>query len=394
MAERGYRNLNTSVLRQISKALEHDSAADIESVLHKVYTSYASLRQKIGERQVKRRTDDSQKEQSLSLKKHRPSSALLPFIKSKSLLTEPRLLEQWPPSSHSIPLSHPHSIIFPLSPVVCDILKISDGCGPNLSSVVAGCVLSGVPIWEGCSRAVIQVGENVVVKVAQHLDPDEHRVLQFLEEHVPNVAAPRALGLITVGSTSFMFMTMIPGTTLETRWPSLSPEAKTLIRRVLDENLIALRELELPRGAPFGSPIGRRVCKDVRRDERVSASPIYNESHFNDFLLDSPTSRAAPSYKNWLHSMLHANHRIVFSHADLHPRNVMVVDGLSGIVELSGILDWEASGFYPEYWEQLKAMNTRSIKDMSDWWDYLPPSILGYDHELMLDRVIESTVVY
>lgn len=56
MADRGYCNLNSSVLRQISKALEHDPAADIESVLNKVYTSYAKLRQAIGTRQNKRRT--------------------------------------------------------------------------------------------------------------------------------------------------------------------------------------------------------------------------------------------------------------------------------------------------------------------------------------------------
>jgi len=72
----------------------------------------------------------------------------------------------------------------------------------------------------------------------------------------------------------------------------------------------------------------------------------------------------------------------------------MVVDGPDGVIELSGILDWEASGFYPEYWEQLKAMNTRSIRDTSDWWEYLPTSILGYDNDVVLDRLIESTVVH
>jgi len=56
MGDRGYQNLNISALRQISKALEDDPAADIESVLYKVYTSYAKLRRAIGERQVNRQT--------------------------------------------------------------------------------------------------------------------------------------------------------------------------------------------------------------------------------------------------------------------------------------------------------------------------------------------------
>jgi thiamine kinase-like enzyme len=157
---------------------------------------------------------------------------------------------------------------------------------------------------------------------------------------------------------------------------------------------MTLRKLELSQGAPFGSPIGRHILKDIRRDVRVNVAPIYSETQFNDFLLDSPTSRAAFGYKSWLRSILRVDHRIVFSHADFHPRNIMVVDRPDGMIDLSGIIDWEASGFYPEYWEQLKAMNTRSIKDSSDWWEYLPKSILGYDHEVVLDQVIESTVVY
>ncbi len=68
----------------------------------------------------------------------------------------------------------------------------------------------------------------------------------------------------------------------------------------------------LPQGEPFGSPVGRRLSKDVR---------------------------AAPDYKNWLRSLLRVDHRIVFSHADFHPRNIMVIDGPDGVIELSGILD-------------------------------------------------------
>jgi thiamine kinase-like enzyme len=29
------------------------------------------------------------------------------------------------------------------------------------------------------------------------------------------------------------------------------------------------------------------------------------------------------------------------------------------LVELTGIIDWEYSGFYPEYWEMMKVMHTR-----------------------------------
>lgn len=39
-------------------------------------------------------------------------------------------------------------------------------------------------------------------------------------------------------------------------------------------------------------------------------------------------------------------YRSVFTHADLNPRNILIDHG-----RLSGIVDWECAGFYPEYWE-------------------------------------------
>ncbi|KAL9635240.1 MAG: hypothetical protein Q9204_002692 [Flavoplaca sp. TL-2023a] len=43
-------------------------------------------------------------------------------------------------------------------------------------------------------------------------------------------------------------------------------------------------------------------------------------------------------------------HDIVFTHNDLAPRNILVRDG-----NVVAILDWVSSGFYPSYWEYVKA---------------------------------------
>jgi len=101
-------------------------------------------------------------------------------------------------------------------------------------SIVAR-VLAGQPVWQGISRAIVRVSENIVVIIAQRADHDDHGVLQYLEERFPtSIPAPCALGLITVGRLSFMFITIVPGVSLESRWPSMSMEAKARIRRTLD----------------------------------------------------------------------------------------------------------------------------------------------------------------
>jgi len=68
--------------------------------------------------------------------------------------------------------------------------------------------------------------------------------------------------------------------------------------------------------------------------------PFADETEFNNIL------RCVP-----LPDILHrAEHRIVFSHGDLNMRNVIMKGR-----KLSGIIDWENSGWYPEYWDYTKA---------------------------------------
>ncbi|MGG6498963.1 UNVERIFIED_CONTAM: phosphotransferase, partial [Bacteroidetes bacterium 56_B9] len=43
-------------------------------------------------------------------------------------------------------------------------------------------------------------------------------------------------------------------------------------------------------------------------------------------------------------------HDIVLTHSDFHPRNIIVRDD-----KVVAILDWELAGFYPAYWEYVKA---------------------------------------
>jgi thiamine kinase-like enzyme len=54
------------------------------------------------------------------------------------------------------------------------------------------------------------------------------------------------------------------------------------------------------------------------------------------------------------------NHRVVFTHADLQPKNILV-DAING--RLIGVIDWEMAGWWPAYWEYRKAWNDSGLKD-------------------------------
>jgi len=275
---------------------------------------------------------------------------------------------------------------------VSTLLGIPAGSNPsNLTQLIVKRAAAGKKIWELAERAVFDMGEGLVMKVGGDLDHDEAGAMRFLAENAPSFPAPRCMGLVTIGRRSLLFMTKIPGDTLEHRWPTLDAGSKVGIQRSLNEAISILRGIEKPEGQTFGSSSGR--CRDIRMSDRYTESPVHDEVAFNKFLLTSPRSRISSGYKSWIASMLRTDHRIVFTHGDLHPRNILVADSPDGGVYLSGIIDWEASGFYPEYWEHLKALNTRDTRDESDWWAHLPPSVVGYNQEIVVDRLLERSLI-
>jgi thiamine kinase-like enzyme len=52
-----------------------------------------------------------------------------------------------------------------------------------------------------------------------------------------------------------------------------------------------------------------------------------------------------------VHSKPEGAYQVRFSHADLAPNNILV-DPKQG--KITGIIDWEFGGWYPEYWEYTK----------------------------------------
>ena len=55
---------------------------------------------------------------------------------------------------------------------------------------------------------------------------------------------------------------------------------------------------------------------------------------------------------------------IRFTHTDLATTNIIISRTSTEVV---GIIDWQESGWYPEYWEYLKAKHTAPPR----WYDYL-----------------------
>ncbi|KAF8803983.1 kinase-like protein [Phlegmacium glaucopus] len=341
-------NLNKMLARKIVKTFEEDPSADFERVVQEILELY-SRRLSTAKDTARRRMvlDDPPTPPKPRLGGNQLASAI-PVVASQ---LEPSLLTMLDacPSAQDIPLLFRKRL-------------------PQL-------IDEGKSLFAGPGRMIVQLKDNIVVKFGPNIQ-EEHSMLHYVAHHT-SIPVPQSLGFVVIGDTSYMFTTFIPGETLERRWPTLTKDQKTFVCSRLNDIMSELRHVAHSASTPLGSLSVPHVCKDMRMTLSVSSPDLSAVSQFHDFLVSRPFRGVSMGYLRWLRSLLRDDYRITLTHGDFHPRNVMVVDEPNGDICVSGIIDWEMGGWYPEYWEMYKALNTRSGNDESDWWNLIPEAILG-----------------
>ncbi len=314
-------------------------------------------------------------------------------------------------------------------------------------------------------RAVVRIASDVVVKMIHGHDDTEIANLRHVRTWAGrDVPVPEPLGLLYVGGMSYLFMAFVPGVALGRIWHGLSAAQKVGVRQQLTVILDVLRSLPLPstqgllggggsggaresqgedngrvsngssRPRSFalghdeasgcrlrqhnddddvedcaGDVVGDSAwqasiptCKDARRHVRCSVGAVRNEAEFNAFLLAQTV--ASDSFIAFAKSrLLREDHRIVMTHGDLHPRNIMVMPPYDDVEDagnggggrcptISALVDWEYGGAYPEYWEYAKALSTLGNFAGEDWQLYLPSTLAHYSYDYAVDQVIDKIV--
>ncbi|KAL8282045.1 hypothetical protein RB597_009653 [Gaeumannomyces tritici] len=241
---------------------------------------------------------------------------------------------------------------------------------------------------------VVDIGSGNVAKIGLGIDPDHISNLQHINEHMPEIPTPRFLGALSGGRLTYIFMSRSQGVTLESIWPDLTVGQKLSVKQQLAEHLKRLRQKSPLAGQTRLGSFESGIYKDLRRSLRVSSAPLHSETEWNDFLCKEP-GRTATAFIRMIRSFMTEGHRIVMTHGDLHPRNIMVVTGASdggeADIRVTSILDWELAGWYPEHWEFVRALNTIGSRGRwNDWVEYLPADAIGqYPVEYSLDCLID-----
>lgn len=121
---------------------------------------------------------------------------------------------------------------------------------------------------------VARCGERIVVKAISTPNATEYETLKFLEQTSQTLLAPKPHGVIAVGKFWYMFMSFVPGVSLESVWRNLSELHKRSVSRDLNDMLEELHNIPFEHGTALGGLAGQG-CKDTRRHTRTNDGRIY-----------------------------------------------------------------------------------------------------------------------
>ncbi|KAK1144999.1 hypothetical protein N8T08_004714 [Aspergillus melleus] len=186
-----------------------------------------------------------------------------------------------------------------------------------------------------------------------------------------------------------ILMTRMPGVELGQVYETLSGEERDSVSKELQRYTGTMRGWLNPWG-------GDRICSltgSSIRSVRVpnhSMGPFESEEELNRYLIQPSWSGAFPSEEAYTTALDTAkgiekkSHRMVYSHGDLKHHNILVKDG-----KITGFLDWESAGWYPEYWDFTTAL---MFTPEAFWWYSFVLELGGdaYLEELNCERALTS----
>lgn len=223
---------------------------------------------------------------------------------------------------------------------------------------------------------IVQLPFGLVMKWTDRTSIEEVVSMQMAE--AAGIPVPKVLNCGEHPKAPFnrkisILMTRLPGVPLENSDDDLQSDFEEPWLEELKMCVHSMR-LWVPPSQSICSPIGTPL-----RSSRVPGhimGPFTNQTQFFEHLISPASSHGFNSvteYEDALalaKKLLQHHYRITFTHGDFKAHNILVGDD----GHLSGFLDWECAGWYPEYWEFTTAMRFGK----GSWW-YQVASWIGGD---------------
>lgn len=211
-----------------------------------------------------------------------------------------------------------------------------------------------------CYRVLLKVGSYLYPRPSGLVQPlpfglyakegnrttqNEAAALKLVEQYT-SLPAPLLVDEYQGSKYPVFIMTEMPGQPLDTVFHRISYSERKQLSKDLKDSISQLQYVPNQSSYLFVGSHGGPMYD--HRFPSGTPGPFHHISEFNNFLVHRWVSQET---KNKIAAVHARTYRSVFTHADLHPSNILIERG-----RLSAIVDWESAGFFPEYWEFTKLM--------------------------------------
>ena len=226
------------------------------------------------------------------------------------------------------------------------------------------------------SGAIIEeIDPGVVRKAGHRVRRNEEAAVRLVREHtnvpVPQIymASYRIKNGQEVGS---LLMDLVEGVPLNTVWDGFDEDSKRRICTDIWNIAAQLRQIPRPTALEHLFQCGADGSPSIDvplRDPDGSPFPIETDEELRARIYERYLHFNGGSYPENLRDRLPRSSTSTFTHGDLCPRNIMVDS--SG--RITGVLDWENAGWYPDYWEYANILKPSVDDDWMEWMDRTKP---------------------
>lgn len=221
------------------------------------------------------------------------------------------------------------------------------------------CILAKLKSFcmEQSDSYVVNILGNKSIKFGKGVHLSEAFALQLVAEKT-SVPVPKLDCGFKKGDITYIAMERISGATdMDKLWEKMSKADQQRIVTELKDYFEQLRQIPHPRPGT--------ICTAAADDQPAygfrtphaehGAGPFQNEEDFNSFLRSGKPDGQPEDLKALIEMPKKTRHDTCFTHGDAAPRNVMIRKDPEGEYHVAPLIDFEMSGFFPEYWEYVTA---------------------------------------
>ncbi|KFX93321.1 hypothetical protein V490_04905 [Pseudogymnoascus sp. VKM F-3557] len=192
-----------------------------------------------------------------------------------------------------------------------------------------------------------------------------------------------------------ILMTRLPGKEMDQMYESLSATAKATALAELKAYLATIRQWKSPWGDARICSITGGPIRSIRVPNHI-VGPYETSDEFHDYLLAPARHSSCFASQEDFEAALQRARKlrtlekpgVKFTHGDLKHHNILIDEG----GHITGFLDWEAAGWYPEFWEYTTAM--RYLPSGFWWYEFLlEVGADGYREESECERALTNLTV-